>query len=347
MRDSGYQYSKGHSRSQGLPSWYLHLPYSIRFSFSPQESDLIVSYFQQTVQQRGGWDWVQEDAVFRGQRNDPTLEGEFEFCMCFTSYETLHCVEYCCVRWKSTPSWIGHQWEVSGFKQTSSTADKKRALLFYLPSDNLRSLHKRQAPLKAFSLILLLDAAAARAGWPLLGVIHPEQPITFLPPCKKGDARLRILYLGRLGLPATLPLNNTHILALPHLICSAPWHCVFVCLCVCVRVCVWHLSDVLGALYLCKSCGRGVRICATLRSDPRLSSCRGNLANWASPLLLQNARKTRPCTQHPVFITKEFIVITLDNGVSILQTLFLFKIVQNATLPKLSSLSRLINLSLY
>ena len=94
----------------------------------------------------------------------------------------------------------------------------------------------------------------------------------------------------------------------------APWHCV----CVCIR----HLSDVLGALYLCTSCGGGMRICATLRSEPRLSSCRGNLANWASPLLLQNARKTRPCTQHPVFITKEFIVITLDNGVSILQTLF-------------------------
>lgn len=144
------------------------------------------------------------------------------FCMCFASSEALHCVEHCCVRWKSTPSWIGHQWEVSGFKQTSSTADKKRALLFYLPSDNLRSLHKRQPPLKAFSLILLLDAAAARAGWPLLGVIHPEQPITFLPSCKKGDARLRILYLGRLGLSATLPLNTTH----QELMCWAPWHCV-------------------------------------------------------------------------------------------------------------------------
>ena len=119
-----------------------------------------------------------------------------------------------------------------------------------------------------------------------------------------------------------------------------------------LALCVWnvyirHLSDVLGALYLCTSCGRGVRICATLRSEPRLSSCRGNLANWASPLLLQNARKTRPCTQHPVFITKEFIVITLDNGVSILQTLFKSMIVQCATLPKLSSLSGLINLSLY
>ena len=93
------------------------------------------------------------------------------------------------------------------------------------------------------------------------------------------------------------------------------------CVCVCGTY-TRHLSDVLGALYLCKSSGRGVRICATLRSEPRLSSCRGNLANWASPLLLQNARKTRPCTQHPVFITSEFIVITLDNGVSNLQTLF-------------------------
>ena len=170
MRDSGYQYSKGHSRSQGLPSWYLHLPFSILFSFSPQESDLIVSYFQQIVQQRGGWDWVQEDAVFRGQRNDPTLEGEFEFLACVL-HLLKHCIagEHCCVRWKSTLSWIGHQWEVSGFKQTSSTADKKRALLFYLPSDNLRSLHKSQAPLKAFILILLLDAAAARAAGPFSG----------------------------------------------------------------------------------------------------------------------------------------------------------------------------------
>ena len=90
MRDSGYQYSKGHSRSQGLPSWSLHLPYSTLFSFSTQKSDLIVSYFQQTVQQRGGWDWVQEDAVFRGQRNDPTLEGEFEFLAC-----VLHLLKKC------------------------------------------------------------------------------------------------------------------------------------------------------------------------------------------------------------------------------------------------------------
>ena len=81
-------------------------------------------------------------------------------------------------------------------------------------------LAQGQPPLKAFSLILLLDAAAARAGWPLLGVIHPEQPITFLPPCKKGDARLRILYLGRLGLLATLPLNNTHTSSCVGLLCT-------------------------------------------------------------------------------------------------------------------------------
>ena len=256
--------------------------------------------------------------------------------MCFASSETLHCGEHCCVRWKSTPGWIGHQWEVSGFKQTSSTADKKRALLFYLPSDNLRSLHKSQAPLKAFSLILLLDAAAARAELaPSRG--NPSRATHHLfAELQKGGRPLANSLPG-----AARPARYSAAQQYSHTSSSSPDLFGSLALCVSVCVCVWHLSDVLGALYLCTSCGRAVRICATLRSEPLLSSCRGNLANWArSPLLLQNARKTRPCTQHPVFITKEFIVITL-------QTLFYFMMVQNATLPKLSSLSVLINLSLY
>ena len=122
------------------------------------------------------------------------MEGELSFCFgrCkdgrdireMLVYQDSEMTEFCLKRWclmKSDPGLIGHQSELSRFKQTSLAADKKgrlhsQILLRPAPctSRRTRTCLRWQPPLSRC--------------WPRLGVIHPGQPITFLRGCKKRDA---------------------------------------------------------------------------------------------------------------------------------------------------------------